>query len=78
MGRDAKKYNCPPCIYKIRSKLPVLPAMGNSHWPNPDVICHQMSITPHQKDVDAVSVSHERQKFSRDFRHTEYFRNTGN
>ena len=26
--RDAKKYGCPPCIYQIRSKLPVLPATG--------------------------------------------------
>ena len=47
--RDAKKYGCPPCIYQIRSKLLVLPATGNSHWSNPDAICHQMSITPHQK-----------------------------
>ena len=50
--RDAKKYGCPPCIYQIRSKLPVLPATGNSYWSNPDAICHQMSITPHQKDMD--------------------------
>ena len=60
--RDAKKYGCtpsPPCIYQIRSKLPFLPATGNSHWSNPDAICHQMSITPHQKDIDAVSVSLE-------------------
>ena len=28
---------------------------------NPDAICHQMSITPHQKDIDAVSVSLESQ-----------------
>ena len=33
MVRDAKKYGCPPCIYQIRS--------GNSHWSNPDAICHQ-------------------------------------
>ena len=66
MVRDAKKYDCPPCIYQIRSKLPVLPATGNSHWSNPDAICHQMSITPHQKDIDAVSVSQERQKLSRE------------
>ena len=59
MVRDAKKYGCPPCIYQIRSELPVLPATGNSHWSNPDAICHQMSITPHQKDVAAVSVSLE-------------------
>ena len=78
MGRDVKKYDCPPCIYQIRSKLPVLPATGNSHWSNPDAICHQMSITPHQKDIAAVSVSQERQKFSRDFGGSEYFRNTGN
>ena len=78
MGRDAKKYDCPPCIYQIRSKLPVLQATGNSHWSNPDAICHQISITPHQKDIAAVSVSQERQKFLRDFRGTEYFRNTGN
>ena len=51
MVRDAKKYGCRPCIYQIRSKLPVLPATGNSHWSNPDAICHQMSITPHQKDM---------------------------
>ena len=67
MGRDAKKYDCPPRIYQIRSKLPVLPATGNSHWSNPDAICHQMLITPHQKDIAAVSVSQERQKFSWDF-----------
>ena len=24
MVRDSKKYGCPPCIYQIRSKLPVL------------------------------------------------------
>ena len=71
MGRDAKKYDCPPCIYQIRSKLPVLPATGNSHWSNPDAICHQMLITPHQKDIAAVSVSQERQKFSRDFSNLE-------
>ena len=59
MVRDAKKYGCPPCMYQIRSKLLVLPATGNSHWSNPDAICHQMSITPHQKDIDAVSVSLE-------------------
>ena len=59
--RDAKKYGCPPCMYQIRSKLPVLPATGNSHWSYPDAICHQMSITPHQKDIDAVSVSLESQ-----------------
>ena len=29
MGRDAKRYDCPPCTYQIRSKLPVLPATGN-------------------------------------------------
>ena len=57
--RDAKKYGCPPCIYQIRSKLRFLPATGNSHWSNPDATCHQMSITPHQKDIDAVSVSLE-------------------
>ena len=51
MVRDAKKYGCPPCIYQIRSKLPVLPATGNSHWSNPDAMCHQMSITLHQKDM---------------------------
>ena len=78
MGRDAKKYDRPPCICQIRSKFPVLPATGNSHWSNSDAICHQMSITPHQKDIAAVSVSQERQKLSRDFRGTEYFRNTGN
>ena len=61
MVRDAKKYGCRPCIYQIRSKLPVLPATGNSHWSNPDAICHQMSITPHQKDIDAASVSLESQ-----------------
>ena len=61
MVRDPKKYGCPPCIYQTRSKLPVLPATGNSHWSNPDAICHQMSITPHQKDVAAVSVSLESQ-----------------
>ena len=59
MVRDAKKYGCPPCMYQIRSKLLVLPATGNSHWSNPDAICHQMSVTPHQKDIDAVSVSLE-------------------
>ena len=57
--RDAKKYGCPPCMYQIRSNLLVLPATGNSHWSNPDAICHQMSVTPHQKDIDAVSVSLE-------------------
>ena len=51
MVRDAKKYGCPPCIHQIRSKLLVLPATGNSHWSNPGAICHQMSITPHQKDM---------------------------
>ena len=51
MVRDAKKYGCRPCVYQIRSKLPVLQATGNSHWSNPDAICHQMSITPHQKDM---------------------------
>ena len=56
--RDAKKYNCPPCIYQNCS---VLPATGNSHWSNPDAICHEMSIRPHQKDIDAISVSLERQ-----------------
>ena len=35
----------------------VLPATGNSYWFNSDAACHQMSITPHQKDLDAVSVS---------------------
>ena len=59
MGRDAKKYDCPPCIYQIRSKLPVLPATGNSHWSNPDAICHQMLITPHQKDIGSRA-SHSR------------------
>ena len=49
--RDAKKYGCPPYTYQIRSKLPVPPATGNSHWSNPDAICHHMSITPHQKDI---------------------------
>ena len=67
MGRDAKKYDCPPCLYQIRSKIPVLRATGNSHWSNPDATCHQMSITPHQKDIAAASVSQGRQKFSRDF-----------
>ena len=51
MVRDAKKYGCRPCVYQIRSKLPVLQATGNSHWSNPDAICHQMSIAPHQKDI---------------------------
>ena len=51
MVRDAKKYGCPPCTYQIRSKLPVPPATENSHWSNPDAICHHMSITPHQKDM---------------------------
>ena len=78
MGRDARKYDCPPCIYQIRSKFPVLLATENSHWSNSDAICHQMSITPHQKDIAALSISQERQKLSRDFRGTEYFRNTGN
>ena len=77
-GEMLKKYDCPPCIYQIRSKLPVFPATGNSNWSNPDAIRHQMSITPHQKDIAAVTVSQERQKFSRDFRSTEYFRITGN
>ena len=53
MVRNAKKYGCPPCIYQIRS--------GNSHWSNTDAICHQMSITPHQKYVAAVSISLESQ-----------------
>ena len=48
-------------MFCIRPKLPVLPVTGNSHWSNPDAICHQMSITTHQKDIDAVSVSLERQ-----------------
>ena len=51
--RDAKKYDCLSCIYQICSKLPIIPATRNSHWSNPDAICHQMSITPHQKDIDA-------------------------
>ena len=55
MGRDAKKYDCPPCMYQIRSKLPVLPATGNSHWFNSDTTCHQMLITPHQEEINAVS-----------------------
>ena len=59
MGRDAKKYDCPPCIYQISSKLPVLPATGNSHWSNPDAICHQMSIAPHQKDILLKQVDRE-------------------
>ena len=63
MVRDAKKYGCPPCTYQIRSKLPVPPATGNSHWSNPDAICHQMSLTPHQQDIDAISVSLESQMF---------------
>lgn len=59
MGRDAKKYNYPPCAYiKFVQNYPtVLPATGNSHWFNSDVTCYQMSITPYQKDIDAVSVS---------------------
>jgi len=57
MGRDAKKYDCPPSIYEIPSEFPVRPATGISHWFNSDASCHQMSVTPHQKDVDAVSVS---------------------
>ena len=59
MGRDAKKYNYPPCAYIkfVQNYLTVLPATGNSHWFNSDVTCYQMSITPYQKDIDAVSVS---------------------
>ena len=59
MGRDAKKYDCPPSIYQIRSELPVLPATGNSHWSNPDAICHQMTVTPHQKHKEADSMAFE-------------------
>ena len=66
MGRDVKKYDCPPCIYQIRSKLPALPATENSCWSNPDTICYQASITLHQIDIDAVSVSQERQQFSQE------------
>ena len=64
MVRDANTYCCPYQIQiqnQIRSKLSALPATENSHWSNPDAICHQMSITPHQKDIDAVSVSLESQ-----------------
>ena len=32
MGRDAEKYDCPPCINQIRSKLIVPPATVNFHW----------------------------------------------
>ena len=35
---------------------------------NPDAICHQISIIPHQKHKEADSVSRERQQISREER----------
>ena len=53
MGRTLKNTTVRhPYIKFACSKLPVLPATGNSHWFNSDATCHQMSITPHQKDTD--------------------------
>ena len=59
MGTGAKNYDYPPSIYQIRSELPVLPVTGNSHWSNPDAICHQMTVTPHQKHKEADSMPFE-------------------